>query len=87
MATTPMALETEIEYFEKNKDRLLAEHAGKFAVILNNELLGTYDSLENAYTAGVEAYGDRQFLVRKVSMSEPDLTNLALMHGLIHANH
>jgi hypothetical protein len=81
-----MALEAEIKYFEKIKDKLLAEHKGKFVVIFNQQLLGTYDTVENAYNAGIQACGDQQFLVRKVTLSEEIPTNLALLHGLINAH-
>jgi hypothetical protein len=81
-----MTLDAEIEYFEKMKTKLLAEHEGKFVVIFNQQLQGAYDSVENAFNAGVQAFGDRQFLVRKVLTSEPNLTNLALLHGLINAH-
>lgn len=78
-----MPLEEEIQYFEKNKAELLAKHEGKFVVICGKDLLGAYDTFENAFNAGIKAFGDRQFLVRKASPLEPNLTNLALMHGLI----
>jgi len=81
-----MALEEEIEYFERNKAKLLADHREKFVVILGERLLGAYDTVENAYNAGIQAFGDRQFLVRKVTSADQNLTNLALMHGLIHAH-
>jgi hypothetical protein len=83
---TTMALEEEIRFFEKNKARLLADHEGKFVVIEGERLLGAYDTVENAYNAGLQAFGDRQFLVRKVSSAEQNLTNLALLHGLINAH-
>jgi hypothetical protein len=85
-SATPTALEVEIEFFEKQKAKLLSEHEGKFVVILGQQLQGAYDTVENAYNAGVQAFGDRQFLVRKVTSAEQDLTNLALLHGLINAH-
>jgi hypothetical protein len=81
-----MSLETEIAYFETVKDKLLADHEGKFVVIFDGKLLGAYDTVENAYNAGVQAFGDQQFLVRKVLPAEPIYTNLALLHGLINAH-
>jgi hypothetical protein len=81
-----MTLEAEIQYFEKHKAELLANHEGKFVVICGEHLLGAYDTLENAYNAAIQAFGDQQFLVRKATSSEQNLTNLALMHGLINAH-
>jgi len=81
-----MPLEVEIQFFEKSKAKLLADHEGKFVVIQGEHLLGAYDTVENAYNAGLQAFGDRQFLVRKVSSVEQNRTNLALLHGLINAH-
>ena len=72
-ATMPLA--EEIQFFEKSKEKLLADHDGKFVVIHGELLLGAYDTVENAYNAGLQAFGDRQFLVRKVSSVEQDRTN------------
>jgi hypothetical protein len=55
-------------------------------LIGGNEFKGAFDSIENAYSAGVEAFGQKQFLVKKVTRVEPVLTNLALSHGLVNAN-
>ena len=81
-----LPLEVEIQFFEQNKDKFLADHAGKFVVIHGEQFLGAYDTVESAYNAGIQAFGDQQFLVREATSSGQNLTNLALMHGLINAH-
>jgi hypothetical protein len=82
----PMGLEAELAYYDLHKSQLLESHEGKYVLIGGNEFKGAFDSIENAYSAGVEAFGQKQFLVKKVTRVEPVLTNLALSHGLVNAN-
>lgn len=37
-------LEKEYQYYQNNKESLLVEHKGKFAVISGEEILGFYES-------------------------------------------
>jgi hypothetical protein len=67
------------------KGKLLESYEGKFVVLRDRKLVGAYDSAENAYTAGVKAFGQEPFLVKKVTREEQVYTNHALAHGLIHA--
>jgi hypothetical protein len=80
-----MALDLELEAFARMKEQLLSSHEGKFVLFYDQKLVGAYDSAENAYTAGVKAYGQEPFLVKKVLRDEPIFTNHALANGLIHA--
>jgi hypothetical protein len=80
-----MALEKELELFTKMKPDLLRNHSGKFALIRDEEFIGTYDSAENAYTEGVKRFGREAFLVKKITEQEEVYRNQALALGLIHA--
>jgi hypothetical protein len=80
-----MALDLELDAFARMKEQLLVTHEGKFVVIHDQKLVGAYDSAENAYTAGVQAFGQDLFLVKKVLREEPVYTNHALANGLINA--
>lgn len=81
-----MALENELVTYQRLKPELLANHLGKFVVIKQDEFLGTFDTAENAYNAGVKKYGRQVFLVRRVSAKEETYENQALSLGLIHAD-
>ena len=65
-----MALEKELQTFEKLKPELLAE-AGKFAVISGEELLGVYGTYEDALKIGYEKRKLEPFLVKKIQAVEP----------------
>jgi hypothetical protein len=62
-----MALEIEIEYYNELRPELLKEHGeGKFVLIKGRELLGVFDTNEEAYSAGFDAYGFVSFLLRPI---------------------
>jgi hypothetical protein len=49
-----MALDRELQTYQKLKDTLLQNHEGKFALIKGDELIGVFDSTENAYEHAVK---------------------------------
>lgn len=80
-----MALEKELALFAKIKPELLKNHEGKFVLIRGAELIGAFDSAENAYAEGVKRFGREPFLVKKVTEQEEVYRNQALALGLMHA--
>lgn len=80
-----MPLEKELAFFAKLKMDLLKNHEGKFVLIRGEDLVGTYDSAENAYAEGVRRFGREPFLVKRVTAQEEVYRNQALSLGLVHA--
>ncbi len=78
-------LEKELKHFEDIKPELLKSHSGKFALIHGEELVGTFDSADNAYSEGVKRFGKDPFLVKRISETEEVYRNQALQLGLMHA--
>lgn len=78
-----MALE--LDAFARMRTKLLDTYEGKFALIHAETLAGAYESAENAYTAGVKAFGEEPFLVKQIVREDAVYTNHALANGLIHA--
>ena len=66
-----MALEREQAFFAENKDNLLEHHEGKFALIYGSELVGVWDSKENAYVNGIERLGNVSFLIKRIVAEDP----------------
>ena len=66
-----MPLETEQDYFARNKEELLKHHEGKFALISGESLIGIWDSQERAYREGVVRFGNVSFLIKQVLKVEP----------------
>ena len=81
-----MPLETEINYFEAHKNEWLEHHENKYALVKGEELVGTFDTMEQAYLIGVERFGNEPFLIRKIQLEQPVEHLPALTLGIIHAN-
>ena len=81
-----MPLETEIGYFESHKGEWLEHYRDKYALIKGQELIGTFDTMEEAYRVGIERFGNMPLLIRKVQPEEPLQHLPALTFGIIHAN-
>jgi len=81
-----MVLETELRYFEKNRDKFLADHKDKFVLIKGECCHGVYDDDKSAYEAGVDLFGTEPFLIKQV-LPEDFIDQIpALMYGLISAS-
>ena len=67
-----MALGKELEFFAARKREWLATHQGEFAVVAGSTVAGFYASFEEAFRAGVRAFGvTSPFLVKQVCKEEP----------------
>jgi hypothetical protein len=67
--TTMSALERELETYKSHLPEL-AGSEGKFVLIAGSDLLGTYDTYQDALAAGYEKLGLKPFLVKRVSSIE-----------------
>jgi hypothetical protein len=65
-------LATEVAFYAEHKAEWLEGHSGQYVVAQDRNVLGFYDSWENAFKAGVVAFGVRRdFLVKQVLAREP----------------
>jgi hypothetical protein len=67
-----MPLERELSVYEANLMDLLANE-GKYVLIAGDDISGTFDSYEDALTAGYDRYGLEPFLVKQINRAEPIL--------------
>ncbi len=67
-----MALEKELETYLREKARLLSEgQAGRYVLIHGEEVVGTFDTLDDALEAGYNRFGlDEPFMARQVAESD-----------------
>lgn len=65
-----MALDRELETYQRLLHAELAAEDGRFALIAGDELLGVFDSYNDALTAGYQQRGLEPFLVKKVAVIE-----------------
>lgn len=80
-----MALEKELQYYNEHKEELLRNHEGKFALIKGDQLLGTFDTDEAAFEAGVARLGNEPMLIKQISREDRIDQVPALVCGWCHA--
>jgi hypothetical protein len=64
-----MALEREIETYRRKLPELLGRK-GKYVVIHGEEIIGTFDGMEDALRAGYERFLNEPFLMREIKEEE-----------------
>ena len=64
---TGMALEADQEVFHQHRRHLLKHHEGKFALVARGELVGVFETFDNAYVHGVARFGQSLFLVKQIT--------------------
>jgi len=79
-------LAVEIEYFEKNRNDLLVKHGvGKFVLIKGPELIGVFDTAENAYEEGATRFPGQPFLIQELQQEDLIQDIPAYYAGLLYA--
>ncbi len=85
-AKGPEQLERELNAFARERQRLLREHKGKFALFHGDVFVDTFSTFELAYAEGVKRFGIEPFLVRQVLEKDPIENAPALTLGLIRVH-
>jgi len=60
-------LEEDYKYFLDNKSRLVKDHDGKFVVIKNKQVIGSYDNQVEAYTETTKNHKPGTFVIQYCS--------------------
>jgi len=80
-------LDTERKYFSEHFDELNSRYQGKFVLIKDNDLVGTFNTIEEALADGARRFVLEPFLVRQVTaVPEKDINIPALTLGLLRAD-
>lgn len=66
-------LKKENNYFEKQKNSLLGQAKGEFALIHEEDLIDTFKSKDDAIKRGFEKLGNTPFLVKLITEVEETL--------------
>lgn len=87
MTMTSTPLDRELAFFDQQRRSLLASgHAGKWACIVGERLVGLFDDDKAAFAAGVGEVGvSTPFLVRQVLLQEPGPSHSTLCMGVLGA--
>ena len=67
-------LKREFDYYLKNQEKLVTQYNGKFIVIKDQKILGSYDSTIDAYNETVKEHAPGSFLIQKCSPGKDDYT-------------
>lgn len=79
-------LDTELAYYKAHKNEWLQSHRDRFVLVKGEQLIGTFDTQEQALRAGARLYGLDSFLIRRVTESDELASVPALTLGLIGAS-
>lgn len=79
-------LNKEREYYSENLSLWLARYPGKFVLVKERELIGAFDTMDEALAEGARRFGLASFLVRRVQQAPEEVVVPALTLGLLRAN-
>lgn len=68
-------MKKEFEYYLANQAKFVKEYDGKVIVLKNQELIGVYGSVGQAYWGAQENHELGTFLIQKVSEGDTDTTS------------
>jgi hypothetical protein len=78
-------LDTERKFFEENQEDLLRKFPGKFVVVREAEVIGSFDTLQDALSVGARQFGLSPFLVRRTDERPHEISIPALALGILRA--
>lgn len=71
--TTKMMLEKEAKFFEANLPELVKTDMGKFALIKDEQIYGTYVAMGDALKSGYEKFREKPFFVKQILLVQQPL--------------
>ena len=79
-------LEKELAFYEKNLNNWLTVYPDKFVLVKGEELVGVYETNEQALSAGASHFGLESFLIRRIQKNIEEIKLPSLTLGLLYAN-
>jgi hypothetical protein len=79
-------LEKERTFFEQHRTEWMKNSPGKFVLVKNEELVGTFDTIQAALAEGARRFGTESYLVRQVEEAEQLVYIPALTLGILRAD-
>ncbi len=79
-------LEEEVAFFNANRADWLQKQQNRVALIKERELIGMFDTEEQAIMEGGARFGMKPFLVKRVLPTDSEFTAPALALGILGAN-
>ena len=78
------ALDKEIAAYDRMRSHLETEHFGKWIVMRDEELVGSYDDFEEAADQAVRRFGRGPYLIRQVG-EEPITLPASILYRPVNA--
>ncbi len=78
-------LDIERQYFDQHQEELLRQYPGKFVIIRDERVIGSFDDLKQALSAGAQQFGLSPFLVRRTDERPARISIPALTLGILRA--
>ena len=78
-------LTDDIAAYEKMRAELETRHLGKWALVYDEKLIGTFDSVEKAATEAVRKFGRGPYLIRQIG-APPATLPASVMYYPMHGN-
>jgi hypothetical protein len=69
-------LETELEFYENNRDELVEKYCGKYVVISGDKVVSVYDDQKTAYRETIKTIPLGSFMIHRV-MEEEEVIQLS----------
>jgi hypothetical protein len=79
-------LDVERAYFERTRAELEAHFSGRFVVIKDEEVIGAFNTIQEALSEGTRRLGLNSFLVRQVGVPIKGVSIPALALGILRAD-
>jgi hypothetical protein len=83
--SSQMLLQSEYDFYRKNKTELVQKYSGKFIVIKGEEILAPFDTDADAYKAGLLKFGIVPIFITRVLPEEEKGVIPVLQLGLLNA--
>lgn len=79
-------LDVERAYFDKSIAELEARFPGRFVLIKGEEIIGDFNTIQEALAEGTRRFGLEGFFVRQVGTPQKAISIPALTLGILRAN-
>lgn len=63
-------LSREFEFYQRNKDDLLARYRGKYIAVVDESVVGSYDTYQEAVTNTAKQYKPGTFFIQRVTAKD-----------------
>ncbi len=79
-------LEQEILFYNTHLKELVTSDLGKYVLIKNNELIGKFNTFDDALSEGARRFGLVPFLIRQIQTDQEEINIPALTLGILNAD-